>query len=1660
MQLSKSDAKDLVEKIAKDHGHLGEEVYSRMDPDTRRKVESALLKKDEIIGSSIITLAKNLYSKDVRFIFELLQNADDNHFKNATADGEVPCVTFRISDKQIVVECNEDGFTEENLRAICNVGKSSKMGAQGYIGEKGIGFKSVFKVASKVHIQSGPFSFCFKHRPGDSGMGMISPEWQDETDRRLGPVTRMTFTLHDDADGDPAIRAAQLKSVADQFKDLQPAMLLFLKQLRRIEIRFCGSFGEEVSASVMSMSQDDADSHRAILETVRTAVKDTVRNEVERARQHYHVTKEMADGLAPNENREYTEAERAEMAYSRAEVVLAFPLSDASVPVIEQQELFAFLPIRKAGFNFLIHSDFVTMANREDIVTSSLRNRSLRKPIALAFISALKQMCEHSELRFQWMRYLPKLGNYPWDPFWKVFVDLLKEQLGATDIMIPRASNQLQPIGRLKRIPADALDQDRNPLFDDLVGRDAMYLSVGYRAQDLNDLTDYGLKYMDIMQVIDRVRADLERPSSKMKSAETDRNWHTRVAKVLCTPFEKNWASTTPNVKALPLFPLTNGCWVSPASGPVHFPVTDGGLVVPPGLGLQLIDSKAAAHPYRTRLFICLGAMSLSSMTVRALILQKYAGGYLLDVSTSAEFLRFLYGTEPEGARELPDTLYSKIALHDSASIVCNPSLEDLFFSDSSKPHLPATLGLEVKFLHPDYLLDPPRKDYKGTMSTSRDWECWLGNRIGIRREIRLVSRQGGAFSDEFQFVARTRPHQLLGLLKSLWPSQGFMFSLREEKVLAPRMKQYLVSCEGAQRLRLSETILPTPRLKQLYSRFMEDREPLPFLRLESTLVEEQVEDWEFLASFGVILGDDLSFYLAMIKSIVASSQTKLQRPTRVLEIYAAIHEKCTQSTNRPQDEALVRDTFEEVNGIYIPANWPARISPWCSINDRCLLNAPPYMKSKYPIDHIYKEAFESADMDWETISRFFQVTLAAPKCSWRDLVEELRYLKRETCTDVDAIQQQYRLLSSERLSKDDRLEMKQLFEENALVFVSTKLKRQQGSWHKASDCLWSTATVIRGKKTLAKLYGNALEKFFTDMLGVEKLSAKMVIQEMMKLTLLSTVEEVKKLLWSLNSLLESGNPQESLQREKLLKKSILPVRSPKGVVEPGSAGVEFGIPDRKELEEKFRNKISMLDFTLGDVRKLKPFLRWAGLEDRYLSHMVRETPVLGEGDKFQVSDQRFDIRRKAHGFLRLAAHYRSPRFEADGQALYDLLRASETWETDGISSKLSIFIGGATFTVELEQSDVFIDEASVPIKIYIPHDDGAQDVCIQKSLPDKLVEWMMKDTSNGEAPRTVDADAVGIVTGLLNARVASIGKILDKNGIADIADIRNLDPHDIVGGPSAPAPATPPELANRVQAGQETPVTDYLALASPSSFQARGVSFRNASFSQGHVDTQTRNAEYCKLLNHIIDTAGGIRFPRWSGDISPLRGHISVDLHAAVHIMAASRSDRQMKLDAAGELFVFHFLSSLTPTLPGFSREDWKSKRKALVKVHQTYAAMTPWTGAETSDLEYDDIAGILTARLIENGYLSQGWQDRRPKYYIDVKSTSERWDSSFSMGGARYQKMRDFSNSDSVYIIARVFEMYTGAIDVKFYVNPLELYRQGLIDFSAAEYTVKPLY
>ena len=106
-----------------------------------RKDFQASQRVKDSLNNSIQALAHDLYSKETHFIFELIQNAEDNTYKETE-----PSLSFRLVKADptntqnavgaLIIQNNEIGFSPANVDAICAVGKTTKSKIQGYIGEK------------------------------------------------------------------------------------------------------------------------------------------------------------------------------------------------------------------------------------------------------------------------------------------------------------------------------------------------------------------------------------------------------------------------------------------------------------------------------------------------------------------------------------------------------------------------------------------------------------------------------------------------------------------------------------------------------------------------------------------------------------------------------------------------------------------------------------------------------------------------------------------------------------------------------------------------------------------------------------------------------------------------------------------------------------------------------------------------------------------------------------------------------------------------------------------------------------------------------------------------------------------------------------------------------------------------------------------------------------------------------------------------------------------------------------------------------------------------------------------------------------------------------------------------------------------------------------
>lgn len=171
--LEESEAKAIINTIREDEFGVG------LQDELTEKQLKISNKQTEREGRSLQRLSQELYSRDTHFVLELIQNADDNSYDLDTSTDH-PTVQFVLHKDCVCVLNNEVGFSEKNIRAICDVGKSTKDPSRsGYIGQKGIGFKSVFRITDAPEVHSNNFHIRFNTASGP--IGYILPEWVDRS---------------------------------------------------------------------------------------------------------------------------------------------------------------------------------------------------------------------------------------------------------------------------------------------------------------------------------------------------------------------------------------------------------------------------------------------------------------------------------------------------------------------------------------------------------------------------------------------------------------------------------------------------------------------------------------------------------------------------------------------------------------------------------------------------------------------------------------------------------------------------------------------------------------------------------------------------------------------------------------------------------------------------------------------------------------------------------------------------------------------------------------------------------------------------------------------------------------------------------------------------------------------------------------------------------------------------------------------------------------------------------------------------------------------------------------------------------------------------------------------------------------------------------------
>jgi hypothetical protein len=398
--------------------------FENMDPVVAQQLQSQMQESRNLASRAIQRLAADLYSQDIHFVLEIVQNADDNQYE----EGSVPMLKVCLNSTNMTFFMNEKGFLPKNVRALCDIGQSTKSrDSTGYIGNKGIGqlllcstthstfshasllpapyflwligFKSVFKVTTTPAIHSNQWHFKFDSN--DENLGYIMPQPIPKPDGWVsgdGTLLVLPLVLRGNGQTNSAVSEDSLLSLEElqlRLSEIRPSTLLFLNRLRKICIV------DELTGVEQLMTRtnsEHADDEVKIAHSHPSGDRD----------EHYFVVNKQLE--VP------TSTQRPGVL--KTTLSLAFPIPTRLVTVLHNpddpdiedpsedprqvwqdrkivlpvQDVFAFLPLSSYGLRFVVQADWMVSSSRESIIASNSWNQWLRTEIPSLFVEAAARL--------------------------------------------------------------------------------------------------------------------------------------------------------------------------------------------------------------------------------------------------------------------------------------------------------------------------------------------------------------------------------------------------------------------------------------------------------------------------------------------------------------------------------------------------------------------------------------------------------------------------------------------------------------------------------------------------------------------------------------------------------------------------------------------------------------------------------------------------------------------------------------------------------------------------------------------------------------------------------------------------------------------------------------------------------------------------------------------------------------------------------------------------------------------------------------------------------------------------------------------------------------------------------------------------------------------
>lgn len=355
---------------------------------------------------SLKHLGADLYSSPAHFLQEMIQNAEDTH-NNTQQEQKArpsPKLRIQISPRHLLLSNNEPGFRPKDVLSICSLAETTKNSSNPNnstsrdIGQKGLGFKSIFSATDNPTIVSakGSWRFSFKARPDQDEMqNFITPHWIEKLPQ---PLQEAWEKDSNDTHFFLPLKASRGSDFLDQVVlAADEHILLNLHNLRSLVLddrRGQGScFEFSVSVSAAEWNPGEAEGSRKDFQRVQASVATLTKTSFNRATStpvgtqstRFHQFECVVK--VPKSIRE-DEGSNSRSSVAETTIMLAFPeLGGNKDEENKTFAVFAGLPISGLclGFRFLINCDFILNTSRESVIENAF-NAFLRDAVARFFV--------------------------------------------------------------------------------------------------------------------------------------------------------------------------------------------------------------------------------------------------------------------------------------------------------------------------------------------------------------------------------------------------------------------------------------------------------------------------------------------------------------------------------------------------------------------------------------------------------------------------------------------------------------------------------------------------------------------------------------------------------------------------------------------------------------------------------------------------------------------------------------------------------------------------------------------------------------------------------------------------------------------------------------------------------------------------------------------------------------------------------------------------------------------------------------------------------------------------------------------------------------------------------------------------------------------------